>query len=268
MRTRLLSVSLITLTTILVLVLVGPIPQDEAYHNFADQRSMLGISNVLNVISNLPFLLTGIAGLVFVLDKRSLITSSFVDRFERVPYISFFLGVTLTCFGSAYYHLSPDSDRLMWDRMPMSIAFMSLLAAVIAERINLRAGLISLAPLVVMGAASVVYWRVGEQNGAGDLRPYVLVQFYSLLAIVLSAILFPSRYTRSRDIIVSAGVYALAKLGEVLDSLVFGIGGIVSGHTLKHIIAAAAIYLILRMLKNRRPAPRVVPQRRLHRACA
>jgi hypothetical protein len=67
---------------------------------------------------------------------------------------------------------------------------------------------------------------------------------------------------------VAAGVYALAKLGEVLDSLVFAMGGIVSGHTLKHIIAAAAIYLILRMLKNRKSRAAVVTQRRLHRACA
>jgi hypothetical protein len=254
-QARTLIVCVITVVTIMGLVLVGPIPQDEGYHGFADQRSMLGIPNFLNVASNVPFLLTGLAGLGFVLGYALPSTGSFINRFERLPYVSFFLGITLTCFGSAYYHLAPTSDRLVWDRMPMSIAFMSLLAATIAERINVRAGLVLLAPLVLVGAASVIYWHVGEQSGSGDLRPYVLVQFYSLLAVILSAVLFPSRYTRGRDILIAAGVYALAKLMEVLDSLILSIGGIVSGHTLKHIVAAAAIFLVLRMLKHRTPAP-------------
>lgn len=246
----------LTLSSIVAMALVPRIEQDEAYHHFADQRSVFGISNFLNVISNLPFLLTGVAGLLFLTrDHSSASSGSFLNRFERWPYIVFFFGVTLTCFGSAYYHLSPNTDRLMWDRLPMSIAFMSLFATVIAERIDLRAGLVSLAPLVVIGVGSVIYWHLGEQSGSGDLRPYVLVQFYSLLAIVLIAVLFPSRYTRSRELLGATGLYALAKLVEVLDSEFFAIGRIVSGHTLKHIAAAAAAYCILRMLKHRAPAP-------------
>ena len=132
-QARTLIVCVITVVTIMGLVLVGPIPQDERYHGFADQRSMLGIPNFLNVASNVPFLLTGLAGLGFVLGYALPSTGSFINRFERLPYVSFFLGITLTCFGSAYYHLAPTSDRLVWDRMPMSIAFMSLLAATIAE---------------------------------------------------------------------------------------------------------------------------------------
>jgi hypothetical protein len=254
MKLRILAVSLITLATMLVLALVGPIPQDEAYHVFADQRSLIGVPNFLNVASNVPFLLAGIAGLILLLGKRSMTAGSFVNRFERVPYVAFFLGVTLTCVGSAYYHLSPSSERLVWDRLPMSIAFMSLLASLIVERISLRAGLVSLAPLMLLGATSVIYWHVGEQSGRGDLRFYVLVQFNSLLAVILASILFHSRYTRRNDILVAAGVYALAKLVETLDSFVFALGGIVSGHTLKHVIAAWAIYLVLRMLKYRQPA--------------
>lgn len=133
----------LTVAAIVAMSLVPRISQDESYHQFADQRTVFGISNFLNVLSNLPFLLTGIAGLLFVTGKDSLASSSsFIHRIERWPYIVLFFGVTLTCFGSAYYHLSPNTDRLMWDRLPMSIAFMSLFAAVIAERINLRAGLV------------------------------------------------------------------------------------------------------------------------------
>jgi hypothetical protein len=167
----------------------------------------------------------------------------------------FFLGVTLACFGSAYYHLSPNNDRLMWDRLPMSIAFLSLLAAVIAERINVRVGLASLAPLVAVGVASVIYWHLGEQSGVGDLRPYVLVQFYSLLAIILTATMFPSRYARSRELLGASLCYALAKTVEFLDSQVFDLGRMVSGHTLKHVLAAVAVYWILHMLKHRGTVP-------------
>jgi len=246
----------LTLATIVAMALAPRFPQDESYHDFADQRSVLGISNFLNVVSNLPFLLTGIAGLLFVTRKPSTAsTGSFLHRFERWPYAVFFLGVTLACFGSAYYHLSPNSDRLMWDRLPMSIAFTSLLAAVIAERTNVRVGLASLGPLVAVGVGSVVYWHLGEQSGVGDLRPYVLVQFYSLLAIILTATMFPSRYTRGGELLIASLCYAFAKAVEVLDSQILSMNGIVSGHTLKHVLAAVAVYWILHMLKHRLPEP-------------
>ena len=244
----------LNVATIVATALVPRIQQDEAYHHFADQRSLLGIANFMNVASNLPFLATGIAGLLFVNRKSSLAYNTFLHRFERWPYIVFFFGVMLTCFGSAYYHQSPNTERLMWDRLPMSIAFMSLLAAVISERINVRAGLVLLAPLVVIGVGSVIYWHLSEQRGSGDLRPYVLVQFYSLLAIVLTAIMFPSRYTKGDAMLVTCGFYALAKVLELLDGQILSIGGIVSGHSLKHIVAAIAVYWIFRMLKQRMPS--------------
>jgi hypothetical protein len=138
-RARLLLIASVTLAAIIAIAFVPRVPQSESYHNFADQRTLLGIQNFLNVISNLAFLLIGISGLLFVARPNS--QRSFFQPSERVPYVAFFLGVTLTCFGSSYYHLSPNNDRLMWDRLPMTIAFMALLSAVIAERINLKADL-------------------------------------------------------------------------------------------------------------------------------
>jgi hypothetical protein len=239
----------LTVAAIVAMVLAPRVSQDESYHQFADQRSVLGVDNFLNVVSNLPFLIAGIAGLVFVIGSKA--SSSFLNRFERWPYIVFFFGVTLTCFGSAYYHLSPSTERLMWDRLPMSIAFMSLLAAVIVERINRKAGLVLLAPLVLIGAASVIYWHFGEQNGRGDLRPYILVQFYSLLVIILATILLPSAYSRGGELLGASLGYAFAKVLELLDSQILAAGRIVSGHSLKHIVAAASVYWIFRMLKHR-----------------
>lgn len=243
----------LTAAAIIGVALAPRISQDESYHQFADQRSWAGVDNFLNVVSNLPFLITGIAGLVFLFGARA--SSGFLNRSERWPYIVFFFGVTLTCFGSAYYHLSPTTERLMWDRLPMSVAFMSLLAAVIAERINFKAGIALLAPLVLIGAGSVIYWHLGEQNGNGDLRPYILVQFYSLLVVILATILLPSRYTRGRQLLGASLCYAFAKVLELLDAQILAVGRIVSGHSLKHIVAAASVYWIIHMLRHRVRTP-------------
>src|SRR5271157_4875548 len=133
----------ITVVIIVVDLMLAPIPQPQSYHNFADQRSFLGIPNFSDsVISNIPFAIFGVWGLVFLLRLTpEQISEHFLDRRERWPYMVLFIGVFLTAFGSAYYHLDPNNQRLLWDRLPMTIAFMSLVAAMIAERINVRAGL-------------------------------------------------------------------------------------------------------------------------------
>ena len=139
----------LTLAAIVAMALVPRIPQDPSYHNFADQRALLGVPNFLNVVSNLPFLAVGIAGLLFL--ARPVFGECFLAQSERPAYLTFFLGIALTSFGSAYYHLAPSNERLVWDRLPMSIAFMSLLAAIIGERIDAKAGVISLLPLLMLG---------------------------------------------------------------------------------------------------------------------
>jgi len=115
-------------------------PQPLSYHNFADQRSWLGIPDFGNVASNLPLAVVGIWGLIFLLrlTPREL-QEHFADSRERWPYILVFIGVLLTAFGSSYYHLAPDNARLVWDRLPMTIVFMSMVAAVIMERISVVA---------------------------------------------------------------------------------------------------------------------------------
>ena len=135
----------------------------------------------------------------------------------------------------------------------MTLGFMSLLAATLNERVSVKVGSCGLAPLLILGVASVLYWSVTQANGHGDLRPYVLAQFGSLAVLLLLVALFPPRYTRGSDLIVSLGIYALAKAFEAADRPIFNFGGIVSGHTLKHIAAAVSAYWILRMLRLRRP---------------
>ena len=231
-----------------------PVAQDQAYHNFADQRSLLGIPNMLNVISNVPFLVVGALGLMFLLNQGPMRPDGqLLEQWERWPFLVLFAGVGLTGFGSAYYHLAPNNTTLVWDRLPMTVAFMSFFVAVIGERISLKAGQRSLLPLLALGMGSVLYWHIGEVTGHGDLRLYGLVQFFPLLAIPLMLFLFPPRYTRTADLLVVVGLYGLAKLFELLDAQVFALGRVVSGHTLKHLASAVAAYWILRMLWLRRP---------------
>jgi len=234
----------IGLAAIVTVLFLPPIPQDPAYHDFADRRPFLGIPNALNVLSNAPFVLVGALGLAFVRRRAALE--------ERTALLILFAGVGLTGFGSAYYHLAPGNVTLFWDRLPMTIVIMSLFAVIIAERISLTAGRRLLPILLLAGAGSVAYWLVGELSGAGDLRPYALVQFFPLVAIPLILLLFPPRYTRGADLLGALAWYALAKLFEALDAQIFAVGGVVSGHTLKHLASAVAMYWILRMVRTRR----------------
>jgi len=224
--------------------LLPAVPQPLAYHDFADHRPLFGIANFLDVASNIGFLLAGIAGLAIVFRPATPFAS---DR-ERWPYAVFFAGMLLTALGSAYYHLVPENERLFWDRLPMTIAFMSLIAAQVVDRVSLHAGLTLLLPMLLLGAASVVYWRATERVGAGNLTPYAILQAYAVLMLLLLAVLHPSRYTHGNDLYGVIGAYAIAKLLETFDRHLLQVGNVVSGHTLKHLAAAAGGLLVCRML--------------------
>lgn len=231
-------------------LLLPPIPQPLSYHQFADQRSWLGIPNFGDVASNLGFALVGLCGLTFLFQAQP--SKATLTAAERWPYALMFAGMLLTAFGSAYYHLAPDNARLVWDRLPMTIVFMSLVSAVIVERISVRAGLWLLPVLLAIGAASVLEWRMSELHAHGDLRFYAAVQVYAIVVLLL-ALLSPPKYTRGSDFTAVVGFYILAKILETADRQVFALGHIISGHTLKHLAAAAGGYWILRMLKKRKP---------------
>jgi hypothetical protein len=231
----------------IIALLLPPIPQPLAYHNFADQRPWLGVPNFGDVVSNLPFAIVGLCGLIFLLKPHP---EKFSYPRERWLYLVMFVALILTACGSAYYHLAPGNSRLVWDRIPIMVVFMALLAAVIAERVSVVAGLWLFPLLQVAGIGSVLVWRAGELQGHGDLRFYAAVQVYSVL-ILLLLLLVPAKYTRGSDFAAVVGFYVLAKILEEADRQVFAVGHLVSGHTLKHLAAATAGYWILRMLKKR-----------------
>jgi len=228
----------IILATICGLYFVGPVAQDPTYHNFADQRDIQALPNALDTLSNLPFLIMGIIGLTALYKK---------PKTQLSPlYAVFFVGITLTSVGSAYYHLHPCDATLVWDRLPMTIAFMSLFTIIIAEQVNRKAGYILTLPLLLFGALSVYYW-----HATGDLRPYILVQFLPIILIPLMLFMNDARPGLRTNMMLLIGGYSLSKIVEQLDNQIFEITShAISGHSLKHIIAALSILFVVRQIKN------------------
>jgi hypothetical protein len=246
-------VSVVSLLVVIVAVLLPPLPQPAEYHQFADQRSFFGISRFNDVMSNLAFLSSGAAGLVFLWQVcRTPASVQFQHRRESLPYWVLFLSVVLVTFGSIYYHWTPDTDHLLWDRLPIATGIGALLAATITERIDPKLGLRSLPLLVVLGIFSVLYWYWSERQGTGNLNFYIAMQSYSILLIVWLSLRFPSRYTHGDGIYPVVALYALAKVFELLDGQIFvWTQSCISGHTLKHLTAAYAAYRIVQLLHKR-----------------
>ena len=253
-RTGVWLLAAFTVLIVAVAVFLPRIPQPQSYHDFADQRALLGIQNFGDVASNLLFALAGISGLIFLLQKSE--QDPFIDPRERWAYLLVFLGLLLTAFGSGFYHLAPDNARLVWDRLPMTLAFMGLVSAMISERVGVRIGFYLLPVLLLIGVGSVVLWWYSESRGAGDLRPYAAVQVYAVLVLPI-LLLLPPRYTRSWDLVAVFCLYVLAKIFETEDRQIFSLDRhTVSGHTLKHLAAGAAGFWILGMLRKRQPIQR------------
>lgn len=237
----------IAATATLLALAYGPITQAEAYHQFADQRALFGIPNFWNVISNAPFLGVGLYGLN--LWARGY--SSGPLAYLRPAYATFFSGVALVAFGSAYYHLNPNTNTLIWDRLPMTIAFMAFFVALLAEHIQAHYLRYALLPSLAAGVFSVLWWYLN-----GDLRPYILIQFLPMLIIPVLVVIYPSRQPRSHWVWYILIAYTCAKFLEQFDiSLHNHIG--VSGHTLKHLAAALGAYGVAAIMHSRKPCNKI-----------
>src|SRR5499427_5004813 len=196
------------------LLLLPPIAQDQSYHEFADQRTIFGIPNFWNVVSNLPFLAVGAAGL---------------RRFRDNPAtVAFFLGVFLTGIGSSCYHWNPNDDTLFWDRLPMTLAFAAILALVVEERVSAKAGAIILWPALAVGVFSLLLWRWTD-----DLRLYFWVQFFPGLAVLSLFVLAPAKYTGTHYWVLAGALYAVAKVLEFTDRAVYSAGTLLSARLLR-----------------------------------
>ena len=241
-----LFIALTIIISSLVYLFISRTPQWLSYHEFADARKIWGIPNFWNVVSNIPFLVVGILGLISLQQQRK---NKHLAVKEVIVFLILFIGVFLVGIGSSYYHWAPDNNRLVCDRIPITIVFMSLLSLTIMERINFNLGFGLLIPLAALGIFSVLSWYWTELSGQGDLRLYGLVQFYSIFLIVFILFLFPKPYPPFKAYLWMCIFYLIAKILEHFDPMIYGV---ISGHTLKHFCAAISAYFIVVMVNAER----------------
>lgn len=232
---------LITMVAVIAAFVHAPVPQDPRFHDFADQRTIMDIPHFWNVVSNIPFIVVGAAGMLWI---------AFRGRHTGLgPLYAngllFFAGILLTGIGSSYYHHAPDNQTLVWDRLPMTVSFMAFFSIIIGAYISPRAAALLLWPLILTGLLSVAYWHLTENKGHGDLRLYFLVQFLPMLLIPLVLLLYRRRGKFELYLWLVILAYAVAKVLEAADHSIFGIGHVISGHTLKHVFSALAPALFL-----------------------
>ncbi len=247
-----LRVSLLSASALLAPLLFGwllpPFGQPQSFHDYADQRVWLGLPHAADVLSNLPFLVVGAFGLYFVsAGWRSTNRAAFSDRRAAWPYALLFTGIVLTAFGSAWYHAQPNDATLLWDRLPMAFGFAGLVAGTLMDRAPKRTSQWLLA-FAAVGAGTVLYW-----HASGNLVPYLVMQVSYIAATLVATAWIRPLYTHDKRIYAATALYLMAVIFERLDHQVYGLlGGWVSGHTLKHLFACAAIAVVLSMLRTRR----------------
>ena len=235
---------LLVLAGLLPLLYFGfaPIAQVAGYHDLADQRTILGIPHFWNIVSNVPFAVFGSMGLVLIWRKKGE---------ARAGWATLFAGSVLVALGSTWYHLDPSDTTLVWDRVPIGIAFMGFFSALLVEHLDGAARRLSHAllwPLVVFSAFAIAWWY-----RTGDLSLWVWVQAAPMLAIVLVLLLLPGRYTHRGYLAYALACYVAAKLFELADApLMQWTGNLMSGHALKHFAAAAGVGCLYFMLRGRR----------------
>jgi hypothetical protein len=250
--------ALITLVLGLAMLLHGPIAQLPNYHHFADRRAAFGIANAADVLSNLGFAIVGAWGLLQLWQQRAANSSA------QIGYGLFFVAVLCTALGSGWYHLAPDNVRLIYDRIPIAIACVGLLAAVWQEcygqheRRSVQLGYCI--ALALLGYLSVWWWQYtdvlsfaasdllgasSKPQGLGDLRPYLLLQMLPL--ILIPVMQWQAQISRAKRLAFGAAIllYVLAKIAELQDHQMFHQLSLISGHTLKHLLASAAAAVLV-----------------------
>jgi hypothetical protein len=237
------STLLMALAIAVLVACFGPaVAQHAHYHAFADQRTGWGVPFAMDVLSNLPFAVAGVWGLVAL--RR------FQPGAQPALAALFFTGLLITAACSSFYHWQPDNAGLAIDRLGMVVAFAGLLGLAVADRISARAGLATAATVLALGPLAVMVWAT-----SGNLLPWVVLQGGGMLLIGLLA----AHRSTAKPIAGGWGIplvavialYALAKVLELSDHSVFEFTrGLVSGHSLKHAVAALAAWPVIAVMHN------------------
>lgn len=223
-----------------LIALFGPgIQQPATYHDFADQRTLLNIPHAMDVLSNLPFLFLGV--MTFIQGLR-------IDNPRwRGLVLTLGIGLTLTFIGSGYYHLAPSDGELLWDRAGMLVVFAAVLGMATADRLSFTSALATMMGVLMGGVLSLWHWQ-----HSGNLLPWVVLQGGGMLLLLLLAPCRPRGDGYGFRLGACLLWYAAAKLCELWDGALFDISaGVLSGHSVKHVLAALAVLPLLLPLLRR-----------------
>lgn len=214
----------------------GPIQQFDHYHEFADQAYWLGISHARDVFSNFAFLLVGLWGL-----QQFMYHWSSVKDHRRPALLSFIFSIIATAWCSSYYHLAPDDVRLFWDRLPIATACASLIVLMRPTiKMSLPTAWSELLLALILAVLSVWWWQYSS-----DLRAYLVLQIFAILLPPLWQYLGQAPQHERMSFGLAIGLYVLAKVFELADVAILDAIGVISGHSLKHLLAALAAYFIV-----------------------
>ncbi len=234
------SALLAVVAALLALAVFGPaLAQPANYHGFADQRPWLHIPYAADVLSNLPFAVWGVVGLVCCWRMAA------VGAAQRALAALFFGGLIVTAAASAWYHWQPVDSGLAIDRGGMAVAFAGLLGLAVAGRISARAGVAMAAAVLVLGPLSVWAWAA-----SGNVLPWAVVQFGGMALVLWMASRKPLPHALPVRWALVIAVYAAAKGLEHADHWIFALDhGWLSGHSLKHVVASFAAWPVISALR-------------------
>lgn len=228
---------------LLVAAIFGPsVAQSAHHHDFADLRVWGSVPFAMDVLSNLPFAVWGAIGLagVVALSRQAKPLAA-----QLALAALFFAGLLLTAAASAWYHWLPNDSGLALDRLGMTVAFAGLLGLAAAGRISLRAGWGLAAAVLVLGPLSIGVWAA-----TANVLPWALLQFGGMAMVVWFACTkaLPGALPVRWGMVIA--IYALAKLLEVADHQIYDLTShLVSGHSLKHVVASFAAWPVLAALR-------------------
>lgn len=212
-------------------------------HPFVDARTLLGIPNAMDVLTNLPLALAGLWGLRVLRGRTQPVAT-------QQAALVFFAGLLATGFGSAWYHWEPDAAGLAWDRLGMAVTFAGALSLAVAERVGQVPARWSLQLLLPLATLSAILPAL-----TGNVLPWAVQQFGGMALMVWLALRRPVPGAIGVRLGALIALYALAKVLELGDAAVFhATVETISGHSLKHLTAALAAWPVIASLKHLRAA--------------
>ncbi len=222
----------------IVVAMMHPVIRGAGFHTYADQRTTFGIPHFGDVLSNLPFVIIGIAGLFAARDVTGLPRGLVALLFGSVLAIG---------LGSGAYHLVPNDATLVFDWMPIGVTAALMVALLVHDRIDPKMGWTAAAILPAAAIVSVALWWLGGGTGpdGGDTRWYGLIQLTSIALVPVIVMLYPRGRLDRGWLLAGVACFVLARLIHMRDHQLLDASGVISGHAVKHLFAAAATWCVL-----------------------